>query len=505
MKNVLLWGPQAALVSAKVKGLCNALKDLGFEVKTASSPMQLKAVGPQTFDRAVLVIDSSMPPMADMWAKFFEAHKEQISFFSWTQKPVQPGFKKYFSFENSWLFDEFKDPRQLAGLIDLSTKDSGNAATSVDIPVRSIKGSGKNSEFEESVTGILNVSEPSIGDLGIQKDSDSSSYIGDLDLDSNDNRDSGEELILSQEDEHDEISQLGSLQSGGFGSGGDSIQDLGLDSIAVESDDEGHDLEDLSLNIDSSELVELPKSEDKHLSSDASQILPDSLDAIEGGGESTESFNIVKRYALLKEKENREKQKTIDILKSELARHQADSNKIHTEKRKLNLQIDDLESERRAQSETIDELRHRVNMSDSDRDEQIKDYKMRLENSRYQEKKLEKKLEDFKLRVRLDIQSIRARERELENRLDLQKRDAEALLYSKDKRLLEQKSKIDKLDFEIQTLKERLVEETEEAEERNAKLLRAVQSLKMAQGMLAGLDDDVVGAASDEESGDDAA
>ena len=103
---------------------------------------------------------------------------------------------------------------------------------------------------------------------------------------------------------------------------------------------------------------------------------------------------------------------------------------------------------------------------------------------------VEKKLIDFRERVRNDLQKIRSRERELASRLEIQKRDAEALLSAKDERLLNQKREVDRLEFELDSLKERLFDDAQKGEERRKRVARALQSLKLAQSILSGLEED---------------
>jgi hypothetical protein len=51
---------------------------------------------------------------------------------------------------------------------------------------------------------------------------------------------------------------------------------------------------------------------------------------------------------------------------------------------------------------------------------------------------------------------------------------------------------LDRLEYEVQLLRDRIVEETERAEDRSARLSRALTSLKLAQGMLSGIHEEVI-------------
>lgn len=162
------------------------------------------------------------------------------------------------------------------------------------------------------------------------------------------------------------------------------------------------------------------------------------------------------------------------------------------ERRSLQLKCDEMHATLKSLEDLRDKQQHLVRKLEMQHAEDLKALNARLENAQYQAQKAERKFEEFRERVKVDLLKIRSRERDLGSKLELQKRDAEALLMAKDERLLAQKRDIDRLEFEIQNLKERMLEETERAEERAAKLTRALQSLRMAQGMLSGIDEEVL-------------
>jgi chromosome segregation ATPase len=166
--------------------------------------------------------------------------------------------------------------------------------------------------------------------------------------------------------------------------------------------------------------------------------------------------------------------------------------KSENERRRLTLEMDDLRVKLRSLEDVRDQHSHQSNRSEAAHNENLKSLQLRLDNAQFQAHKAEKKLEEFRERVRNDILKIRLKERELSNKLELQKRDAEALLSAKDERLLAQKREIDRLEFEIDNLKERMIDDTRRAEERAAKLTRALKSLRMAQGMLSGIQEEVL-------------
>ncbi len=210
------------------------------------------------------------------------------------------------------------------------------------------------------------------------------------------------------------------------------------------------------------------------------------------GEVSGEDLDVIKRYSNIKERELRESQASAEALRRQIRYFDERLKKSEEERRKLILKVEELQSELRTTSDKKDENRAQLKNIESHYEEKIKELQIQLESSQFQAGKLEKKLEDFRDRVRNDLQKIRSRERELASRLEIQKRDAEALLSAKDERLLNQKRDIDRLEFEIDKLRERLIDDVNRSEERRKRIARALQSLKLAQSVLSGLDEESI-------------
>jgi chromosome segregation ATPase len=205
---------------------------------------------------------------------------------------------------------------------------------------------------------------------------------------------------------------------------------------------------------------------------------------------SNEDMDVIKRYSNIKERELREAQASAEALRRQIRYFDERLKKSEEERRKLILKVEEVQNELRTTSDKKDENRAQLKNIESHYEEKIKELQVQLESSQFQAGKLEKKLEDFRDRVRSDLQKIRSRERELASRLEIQKRDAEALLSAKDERLLNQKRDIDRLEFEIDSLRERLIDDVNRSEERRKRITRALQSLKLAQSVLSGLDEE---------------
>jgi hypothetical protein len=92
----------------------------------------------------------------------------------------------------------------------------------------------------------------------------------------------------------------------------------------------------------------------------------------------------------------------------------------------------------------------------------------------------------LKERVRMDIRKIRVREKELENRLEIMKRDSEALIGEREKRILELKRKLDLTEFNLDLLQDQYSKEREINAALKEKLTRALQAVRVAGGLLDG-------------------
>lgn len=220
---------------------------------------------------------------------------------------------------------------------------------------------------------------------------------------------------------------------------------------------------------------------------EVSQLLSSMSHSVSG-----EDIEVLKRYASIKERELRESQAATEALRRQIKYFDERLKKSEEERRKLLLKLEETDNELRTVADKKDENKAQLRTIENRYEEKIKELLVQLESSQFQAGKLEKKLIDFKERVRNDLQKIRSRERELASRLEIQKRDAEALLSAKDERLLNQKREMDRLEFDMDSLKERLLDDAQKNEEKRKRVARALQSLKLAQSILSGLEEDIV-------------
>ncbi|MGK5087790.1 hypothetical protein WDW86_09545 [Bdellovibrionota bacterium FG-2] len=93
-------------------------------------------------------------------------------------------------------------------------------------------------------------------------------------------------------------------------------------------------------------------------------------------------------------------------------------------------------------------------------------------------------LERLKERVRIDIRKIRVREKDLENRLEIMKKDSEALLIARDNKIIELKRKLDLLEFNMDLLQDQYNREKDMTAQLRERLGKASQMMRVAGGLL---------------------
>ena len=213
----------------------------------------------------------------------------------------------------------------------------------------------------------------------------------------------------------------------------------------------------------------------------------------------SEDIATVQKYAAIKERESREKEATIQVLKGQMGKLEAKLSSHTAERRRLSIENDDFKNQVSTLEEELSQKQFHIQKLEGTHQEEVRAISLRLDNAIFQANKAQNKLEDFRDRVRGDFVKIRAQERELSNKLELQKRDAEALLASKDEQLLNQRREVDRMHYELEGLRERMIEETEKAEDRSARMKRATQSLKLANDLLSGLTEEVLPTASEKD------
>src|SRR4029077_11183068 len=93
-------------------------------------------------------------------------------------------------------------------------------------------------------------------------------------------------------------------------------------------------------------------------------------------------------------------------------------------------------------------------------------------------------MEHLKNRVRSDIRKIRVREKDLENRLEIMKKDSEALIGARETKIIELKRKLDLLEFNMDLLQDQYNREKENSVHLRERLAKAAQVVRVAGGLL---------------------
>ncbi len=104
--------------------------------------------------------------------------------------------------------------------------------------------------------------------------------------------------------------------------------------------------------------------------------------------------------------------------------------------------------------------------------------------------KLRNKVEELENRLSQDMRRIRVRERELENRLELARLEKTALVRTKDESILELKRKIDNLESELETYRNKIVELHGRIESNQEQFGRTVRALRLALANLESSDEE---------------
>ncbi len=269
-------------------------------------------------------------------------------------------------------------------------------------------------------------------------------------------------------------------------------EDVNMDDLAAEEAKGGETSFEIS--------VDEPSAEDPSPeASDQSFEMPSEDEAPMSSGVSSSEVKTLEKYLAIKDRELRERESNIKILKGQLQKTEAKLLKSDEARRSQSLKLDEVQAEIGALREDLEQKNFALQKVEDHHREEMKALQARMDGALFEANKAGKRLDEFRERVKQDIQKIRAQERELANKLEIQKRDADALLGAKDEKLMAQRREIDQLQFELDNLKERLVEETEKAEERSKRLSRALASLKLAQGMLSGIKEEVVPTADEDD------
>ena len=198
--------------------------------------------------------------------------------------------------------------------------------------------------------------------------------------------------------------------------------------------------------------------------------------------------DILKKYITLKELE-------VSDLKEQQRLYQAQSKTVRRSSEQLAIKNRELTEEVQAHRNMEDQLKIEIHdlvekhqgeliLAKNDFDDQIK----KSGNFQEQMQELLRQKDIWKEKVREDLKRIKLKEKELENKYELLKRDTQTLLDSKDKQMLELKKKNDALEFEMETLEEKLRSGNAVFDSIESKKRRLVETMRLAIALLEEID-----------------
>ena len=222
----------------------------------------------------------------------------------------------------------------------------------------------------------------------------------------------------------------------------------------------------------------------KRRSTDLSFAEPMGDAVIPGGVAQTPDLETFKHYLLLREQD-------VAILSAQLksAQEQIESGaKVIAEEHAQNVELLHLCQE---QKKKIEELAQRHAEALESREKYIGELqfhlRMKTDEIRHLEHATQKAIEEteqLKERVRIDIRKIRTREKELENRLEIMKKDSEAMISTRETTIIELKRQLDLLEFNMDLVQVQYTREKEISHQLKERLLKASQAVRLAEGLL---------------------
>ena len=207
---------------------------------------------------------------------------------------------------------------------------------------------------------------------------------------------------------------------------------------------------------------------------------------VPGGAAAAPDVETLKKFLLLREQDvvalSTQLYAAIEQIKSlesQLGVEQSKTEQLESENRKQKELIDDFESKKENEIESL-----RLENQALNRELREKSEKTRMMDLQVRETIAE--IDRIKERVRLDIRRIRVREKELENRLEVVKKDAEQLILTRETKIIDLKRKLDTVEFNMDLVKEQMAREQEKAKILKQKLMRATAAFKSAEELMSG-------------------
>jgi hypothetical protein len=207
---------------------------------------------------------------------------------------------------------------------------------------------------------------------------------------------------------------------------------------------------------------------------------------VPGGAAHSPDVETLKKYLMLREQD-------VAVLSSQLRSSQEQIKTLESnvrEEKGRNSELNHLAGEReRKINEFEREKRQALESLQAEVAELKFQLKTRSDKARVLETQVREateEMERLKERVRQDIRKIRVREKELENRLEIVKKDSEALMSARENKIIELKRKLDLLEFNMDLLQDQHAREKDNSTKLRERLAKAAQVVRVAGGLISG-------------------
>ncbi len=205
---------------------------------------------------------------------------------------------------------------------------------------------------------------------------------------------------------------------------------------------------------------------------------------VPGGAAHAPDIETMRQYMLLREQDlvalSHQLKSARDqgsALEKDLAVEKGRVNELEHTVKEQRSQIEEFEREKAIATEGLHAELNEMKFQMKTRTDRVK-----VLESQMKEANLE--MERVKERVRTDLRKIRVREKELESRLEIMKKDSEALIGARETRIIELKRKLDLLEFNMDLLQDQYQREKDGTDQLRERLAKAAQVVNVAGGLL---------------------
>lgn len=164
---------------------------------------------------------------------------------------------------------------------------------------------------------------------------------------------------------------------------------------------------------------------------------------------------------------------------------------LEKENEKLRLQNEELIAASEIVKERADLLTSQLHEFKADRDSLEQSFKnetaiLKSQSMRKDAEivKAQMKIEELESRMKFDLKKIRVRERELENRLELIRAEKNALVKTKDEQILDVRRKLDQVQLEVESYRQKCVELNKVIDTNQESFKRTTRALRLAMANL---------------------